>query len=298
MFHSFSSNLLTLRIRPCTVRQLYTKYRIHSSKASTVLGMTIRNMSCATNKQEHRPLCTTEWLWNRMNTPDTAKATGAHHFDIDVVADRSVDLPHMLPSTEQFAEAIGDLGIGNDDHVSNNVLIFIIYIFGHNHVSVLDGGLTAWRHAQLPLEQGPAKKPIPKKFNAQLNPELLVVYQQLREYIGKPIGDSTPQIVDARGAPRFSGAAPDPRAGIPSGHMPGAFNVHYSTLVNEESHTLKTSQEIRDIFEKQGVQLDKPIIASCGSGVAVYDGSWTEYASRPESIIAKSIPTRVDNPVS
>ncbi|KAI9593200.1 rhodanese domain-containing protein [Syncephalis fuscata] len=298
-----------------------------------------RNMSNIINREKQSPVCSLDWLRERMSNPETAQATvildgswhmprekrnadeeflaghipGALRFNIDKIADHSTSLPHMLPSTLLFSESIGTLGIGNEDHVvvyddSAVYSAFRVYwmfkIFGHSRISVLDGGLNAWRQAQLPLAHGLEHLPTKKQFSAHLHPELLVVYDQLQKHIEKQSDSLAPQIVDARGSPRFTGKEPEPRPELSSGHMPGAFNVSYKAVVDDESHSLRTAQEICELFEKQGVQLDKHIITSCGSGVtacvlyaalekagvhqvAVYDGSWSEYASRPESKIVK-----------
>ncbi|RKP08317.1 rhodanese domain-containing protein [Thamnocephalis sphaerospora] len=299
-------------------------------------------MTLSDRKNHHMPantsdlsLCTPAWLQQHLNDRDTvvldstwhlpttgrnaaaeyleAHIPGARRFDIDAVADQTTSLPHMLPTPDAFAAS--ELGIGNADRVivydnsdvrSAYRAYWMFKVFGHDRVSVLNGGLGAWRHTGLLLESGAPAPVEPKTFTAQLPSEQVVNYDQVQENIERAEDDAgRRQILDARGAPRFSGALPEMRPGLSSGHMPGAINVPYSQVFVPETGEMRSSAELRELFEKRGVRLDHPIITSCGSGVtacvlyaalqhagatapiAVYDGSWTEYASRPTSRIVK-----------
>ncbi|KAG0266144.1 threonyl-tRNA synthetase [Mortierella polycephala] len=252
---------------------------------------------------------------------------GARYFDIESIKDKSSSLPHMMPSAEQFAAQVGELGISNDDHVvvydtigffSAPRVYWMFKAFGHNKVSVLDGGFKAWKAAGYPIEYGEANIE-PKTFKTgNLNKSLIRNYDQILQIAKDQDGNQHITIVDARSNDRFSGAAPEPRKGLSSGHMPGAKNVSFKELFDSESGKLHSNEQIRKTFHDAGVDVnqlttsgssgqpgkDREVIMSCGSGVsacvlyfalerlgvknlAVYDGSWSEYASRPESIIVK-----------
>lgn len=234
---------------------------------------------------------------------------GAVFFDIDAIADKDSDLPHMLPPPDQFGAALGALGIGN----KHKVVIYdgtglmntaprvwwMMRAFGHTAVSVLDGGIDKWRDEGRPLESGPVT-PTPEHFIARLDQALVNSLEQVEEHLKS--GDA--QVVDARSAGRFAGTDPEPRAGLPSGRMAGSLNVPFPTLIDAESHTLLPTGVLREKFTQAGVDLSKPIVTSCGSGVTacllafalhqlgvsrvpIFDGSWTEWASRPNAPIAR-----------
>jgi thiosulfate/3-mercaptopyruvate sulfurtransferase len=226
---------------------------------------------------------------------------GAVFFDIDAIADDSTDLPHMLPGTTQFGAAVGALGIGDGDTVvvydsaglySAPRVWWTFRIFGAKKVYILDGGLPQWKAEGRALEQGDANRP-PRTFNADMNVGAVAMLADMRMAL---VDDST-QIVDARSAERFAGKAPEPRPGLRSGHMPRSFNVPYGKLI-DNGH-LAPRARIEAAFTEAGVDLDKPIITSCGSGITaaillfaleaigrepkgLYDGSWSEWASRPD----------------
>lgn len=273
-------------------------------------------------------LVTTEWLAARLNEPELVIVDGSYYlptlkrdakaeflaghipgavfFDIDEIADHSTDLPHMLPGAKQFAAEVGALGISNDDTivVYDGVGLggaprvwWTFRVFGAKKVFVLDGGLPKWKAEGRPLESGMTKRPA-RRFNAMLDTSKVAMLSDVQ----LALANGSAQVVDARPAERFRGQAPEPRRGIKSGHMPGALNVPSTTLVQEGR--LVPPEKIAQAFAAGGVDLAKPIITSCGSGVtaatlwfaleaigkepkALYDGSWTEWASRPELPIVK-----------
>jgi thiosulfate/3-mercaptopyruvate sulfurtransferase len=226
---------------------------------------------------------------------------GAVFFDIDAISDHSTDLPHMLPGPKQFAEAAGALGISDTDAIviydstglySAPRVWWTFRIFGARNVSILDGGLPKWKAENRPLEEGDATRPA-KEFNAEMNVGAVALLADVR----MALVDDSVQVVDARSAERFSGEAPEPRPGLRSGHMPRSFNVPHTGLI--DNGRLAPGERIAAAFKEGGVDLDKPIITSCGSGITaailtfalqsigkepkgLYDGSWTEWGSRPD----------------
>ena len=224
---------------------------------------------------------------------------GAVFFDLDAGSDRTSPLPHMLPSESAFARYAGSLGVGNDSAVvvydgsggnmSAARVWWMFRAFGHANVAVLDGGFGKWREEGRPLETG-AVRTTPRRFEARLIAGLLRTWSQ----VSAALRGRDAQVVDTRSAGRFQGAAPEPRAGLPSGHMPGAINLPYTDLVHADGTAL-TPEELRIRLSQAGVRPDRPVIATCGSGTsactllhalfrlgqdhtALYDGSWTEWA--------------------
>ena len=271
------------------------------------------------------PLVTTEWLAKELGAPDLrvldgtwhmpqlkrdpraefaqAHIPGAAFFDIDAISDRSTTLPHMLPPAAQFEAAVGALGIGSNDRVvvydvrgvvSAARVWWTFRAFGHDAVTVLDGGLKKWQAEGRPVESGESKPPA-RPFTARLRPELVRDVEAMRANVASRAA----QVLDARSRGRFAGTEPEPRAGLRGGHIPGSLNLPYETLYRPDG-TLKPPDELRAAMTSAGVDLDRPIVTSCGSGVtasvlalalfqlnrpdaAVYDGSWSDWAARADT---------------
>jgi thiosulfate/3-mercaptopyruvate sulfurtransferase len=222
---------------------------------------------------------------------------GAVFFDIDAVSDTSVDLPHMLPAPGAFAEAASALGLSSDLDVvvydsfgirSSARVWWTLKVMGIERVQVLDGGLRVWKASGLPLETGAPRPPSPVAAQVRFDRTRL----RNHEDVAAALASGAAQIVDARGAPRFRGEAPEPRPGLRSGHMPGARNLPFDQLLTPEGR-MKPPVALAEAFREAGVDLARPIVATCGSGVtasvlalalevlgapaAVYDGSWAEW---------------------
>jgi len=219
-------------------------------------------------------------------------------FDVDAVSDHANPLPHMFPSAEQFGRDVGGLGISNADTVvvydSGGWVAaprawWMFLSYGHDKVRVLNGGLKKWRAEGRPVEGGEFKAR-PASFKASYDPKRVRSIEQMIANVGS----RAEQVIDARAADRFEGRAAEPRPGIRSGHIPGARNVPYNNLFDAATGAMKPLDDLRKAFTGAGVNLDAPIVTSCGSGVsagvltlvlyrlgitdtALYDGSWSEW---------------------
>lgn len=274
------------------------------------------------------PLVSTAWLAERLGRPGVAvvdaswylpamqrdaKAEyaaahipGAVFFDIDAISDHATDLPHMLPSEADFAAAMGALGVSEDMEIvvydgaglfSAPRVWWMLTIFGARKVHVLDGGRPAWLAEGRPTQSG-AAHPAPATFHATLQHNAGAAFEDVRAALDARLA----QVADARPAARFKGEAPEPRAGVPSGHMPGAVSLPASDLIADGR--LKAPDALLAVFAKAGVDPDAPLITSCGSGVSaailnlalatagkpqprLYDGSWTDWAARNAPVASK-----------
>lgn len=223
---------------------------------------------------------------------------GAVFFDQDVIADQSSGLPHTIPSPAEFADAVGRLGIADTDTIvvhdgpgifSAPRAWFLFRAMGARRVYVMDGGLDGWKKEGRPLTTD-LPEPAPAIFHAHFDPRLVTSLAAMKDIVAA----ATIQIADARGAGRFAGTEPEPRAGLRSGHMPGARNL--PATVFSESGRFKTLPELRKTIEAAGIDLAQPVVTTCGSGItaaiitlaltslghqenSLYDGSWTEWGS-------------------
>ena len=226
---------------------------------------------------------------------------GAVFFDLEANSAQDTPLPHMLPTAEEFGRSMSALGLSNDGTIvvydSSGVNLsaprawWMFRVMGHEAVAVLDGGFGKWTAEGRPVERGNAT-PEPGKFVARLDAGRVASMAQVQEIASA--GDV--QVVDARSPGRFEGTEPEPRPGLRSGHIPGSRNVHFRSLVRVDG-TLRPAAELRQLFDAAGVDITRPVVASCGSGVTactivhalevlgqrearVYDGSWSEYGVR------------------
>ena len=277
------------------------------------------------------PLVSTDWLAAHLSQPnirvadaswylpqagrnaradyEAAHIPGAVFFDIDALSDQTSTLPHMLPDAVAFSSGIRKLGIGDSDFIvfydgagiySAPRALWMMRAMGHTKAAVLDGGFPKWKREGRAVESAtePRTGIGRRHFTAHLDPEIVRDFDSLRGNLQS----RSEQVVDARSPSRFRGEEVEPRPGVRPGHIPGSINVYYADVLTPEG-TMRPADELRRLFAERDVDLDRPIVTSCGSGVtaallslalevagakrtALYDGSWAEWGARADAPIA------------